>query len=315
VPQRSASPPDLCRYYWAKPLAPGGLTLYRVTLKHCRCWARLRGRFALRLGCLGGTLKASRIIAQGQRSGEAAKRHPGLRLETSVATLKGLRDARWNPFRVQRVAPIATQGSRCAATLGYGAEPLRGSPLWGWHRRPRNHDRKTSPCPTTATAAPPAAAGNGAASSRRGAGSPARQAGPTVGPFCRKGLELREDVGGGRSPARQAGPTKRKVIQKRIAGGGACVRFARKRRSRRTGDPETAPVWTPSVQFAPLEGTHGGNLRRSRVDRAPICIAAKGTGRQFASGRRRHLAACRRETGPLLSYSQNGRLDLTRCPQ
>jgi hypothetical protein len=116
-------------------VAPGGLTLHRAVLKNCRRRSRLRSRVVFRLGCLGWTLKASRIIAQDERSGEAAKCNPGLRLETSVATLKGLRDARWNPCRVQRVAPIATQGSRCAATLGSGMEPLRGSPLWGWHRR------------------------------------------------------------------------------------------------------------------------------------------------------------------------------------
>ncbi len=34
--------------------------------------------------------------------------------------------------------------------------------------------------------------------------------------------------------------------------GGACGKLARKRRSRRTADPETAPSWTPSLQFAPL---------------------------------------------------------------
>ena len=97
--------------------------------------------------------------------------------------------------------------------------------------------------------------------------------------------------------------------------GGACGKLAGKRRSRRTGDPETAPSWTPSLQFA-----------RGKADTAAIFVAAEWpgrqfaslvewTGRQFASGRRRHLAACRRETRRLLSDSQNGRLDLNGCPQ
>ncbi len=97
--------------------------------------------------------------------------------------------------------------------------------------------------------------------------------------------------------------------------GGDCPKLARKRRSRRTGDPETAPSWTPSLWFAPLQSGQGVNLRRWRVHRAAICVALRRTRRQFASGGRRHQAACRRETRRLLSYSQNGRLDLNDCPQ
>jgi hypothetical protein len=78
---------------------------------------------------------------------------------------------------------------------------------------------------------------------------------------------------------------------------------------------KTAPSWTPSLRFASLKGGHGGNLRRCKVDRAAICVAAGWTRRQFASGRRRHLAACRRETRRLLLDSQNGRLYLNGCPQ
>ena len=105
------------------------------------------------------------------------------------------------------------------------------------------------------------------------------------------------------------------VIQKRIAGGGACAKLAGKRRFRRTGDPETAPSWTPSLRFAPREGGHRGNLRCGRAARAAICVAREWPGRQFGSGRRRHLAACRRETRRLRLDSQNGRLDLNGCPQ
>jgi hypothetical protein len=46
------------------------------------------------------TLKASHKTAQGKRSGVAAKRHPGLRSEDRVSTLKGLHRALWTPFRV-----------------------------------------------------------------------------------------------------------------------------------------------------------------------------------------------------------------------
>ncbi len=104
------------------------------------------------------------------------------------------------------------------------------------------------------------------------------------------------------------------VVQKRIAAGGACAKLAGKRRSRRTGDPEIAPSWTPSLRFALLEGGHRGNLRCCRVARAAICAAVERPGRQFASDRRRHRGACRRETRRLLLDSQNGRLDLTACP-
>ncbi len=98
-------------------------------------------------------------------------------------------------------------------------------------------------------------------------------------------------------------------------GGGACAKLARKRRTRRTGDPENAPSWTPSLQFAPRESGQGANWRRCKVDRASICATAKWTAPQFASRRRRHRAACRRQTRRLLSDSQNGRRDLNRCPQ
>ncbi len=105
------------------------------------------------------------------------------------------------------------------------------------------------------------------------------------------------------------------VVQKRIAAGGACAKLAGKRRSRRTGDPGIATSWTPSLRFALLEGGHRGNLRCCRVARAAICAAVERPGRQFASDRRRHRGACRRETRRLLLDSQNGRLDLNGCPQ
>ena len=123
---------------------------------------------------------------------------------------------------------------------------------------PQNQDRKTSPCRTTPTAAP-AAAGNGAASSRRGA------------------------------PGRSCSASR---VGRRIARGGACVKFATKRRSRRTGDPETAPfsdavasVCAPPEptlrQFTPLKRGQGGNSRRSRANRVAICVAPKASSRRL----------------------------------
>ena len=49
------------------------------------------------------TLKASHNIAQGKRSGIAAKRHPGYRAENLVPTRNGLHKSLWNPFRVRLV--------------------------------------------------------------------------------------------------------------------------------------------------------------------------------------------------------------------
>jgi hypothetical protein len=44
----------------------------------------------------GRTLKASHHIAQGKRSGVAAKRHPGFGFNDHVSTLKGLQQRLWN---------------------------------------------------------------------------------------------------------------------------------------------------------------------------------------------------------------------------
>ena len=118
----------------------------------------------------------------------------------------------------------------------------------------QNHDDKTSPCRATPTATR-AADRNGAASSRRGAP--------------------------GRSHSASRGG-------KRIAGGRACVKFATKRRSRRTGDPETAHV-----------GRHRSGLQRCKADRAAICVAAGWTGRQFASLESRQGGNLRRAEGAI----------------
>jgi hypothetical protein len=57
-------------------------------------------------------------------------------------------------------------------------------------------------------------------------------------------------------------------------------------------------------QFTPLQDGQGLNLRRSRVDRAAICVEPESPSRRLPA-----------RNGRLLLYSQNERLDLTRCPQ
>ena len=49
----------------------------------------------------GFTLKASHNSAQGQRSGAAAKRHPGFPANRGFPTRNGLQKFLWNPYRVR----------------------------------------------------------------------------------------------------------------------------------------------------------------------------------------------------------------------
>ena len=63
------------------------------------------------------------------RGGLPRLRAPGLLVSERGETMSGgagTRRVRWNPFRVQVVAPSAPQGSRGAATLGYVMKPRCG---------------------------------------------------------------------------------------------------------------------------------------------------------------------------------------------
>ncbi len=97
----------------------------------------------------------------------------------------------------------------------------------------------------------------------------------------------RRRVGGVQSRVRQTRPTQKTSWNRQWSliethrRRGACGKCAGKRRSRRTADPETAPSWTPSHQFAALRSGQGGNLRRSQVDRAAICVGPKAPSRRL----------------------------------
>jgi hypothetical protein len=99
-------------------------------LRSYRCWARLRSRFVFHLGCLDWTLKASRIIAQGKRSGDkprSATLGAGLKY-VGYNPVRVARGPLWNPFRVQRVyQPPPGVAAAAAATPGYVIEPPCGS--------------------------------------------------------------------------------------------------------------------------------------------------------------------------------------------
>ena len=64
--------------------------------------------------CVIFTPKALNNIAQGQRSGAAAKRHPGFVANRGFPTRNGLQKFLWNPFGIRSVTHIPDPGLRCA---------------------------------------------------------------------------------------------------------------------------------------------------------------------------------------------------------
>jgi len=74
-------------------------------------------------------LKGQNIVAQGQRSGEAAERHPGVTSRFSP-TLKGLHRTTLRlvvPFQgTGAIHPQTQGGAATPLTLGYYVVPLRG---------------------------------------------------------------------------------------------------------------------------------------------------------------------------------------------
>ncbi len=75
----------------------------------------------------GRTLKASHHIAQGNRSGVAAKRHPGFGFNDPFQPCKGCTNGCGTLSGFTILPQPPTQGG-AALALGYGIQPLRG---WG----------------------------------------------------------------------------------------------------------------------------------------------------------------------------------------
>jgi hypothetical protein len=85
----------------------------------------LHARLFFRVGSCGRTLKASHNIAQGKRSGVAAKRHPGIGFNEPFQPCKGCTNGCGTLSGFTILPQPPTQGG-AALALGYGIEPLRG---------------------------------------------------------------------------------------------------------------------------------------------------------------------------------------------